>query len=212
MVTGMPEFQVEKEGVCPGCAEGKLKRGPFPSSQSKTSDILQLVHSDISEAGIKRETTTPFTLEQNGGAGRKNHTMMEVVRAMLHDQRLPKFLWVKAANTIVYVQNRCPHQELGSKTPKEMFTGKKPDISHFRIFGSPVYFHVPKEKMNKLCAFGKKGIFVGYGENTKGYRIYVADQREVVISHDVTFDKDMALSKVDNILTLTSSQESDTRE
>ena len=47
MVTGMPEFQVEKEGVCPGCAEGKLKRGPFPSSQSKTSDILQLVHSDI---------------------------------------------------------------------------------------------------------------------------------------------------------------------
>eukprot|EP00253_Pinus_taeda_P004316 PITA_04316 len=48
MVTGMPEFQVEQEGVCPGCAKGKLKRGPFPSSQSKTSDILQLVHSDIS--------------------------------------------------------------------------------------------------------------------------------------------------------------------
>ena len=48
MVTGMPEFQVEQEGVCPRCAEGKLKRGPFPSSQSKTSDILQLVHSNIS--------------------------------------------------------------------------------------------------------------------------------------------------------------------
>eukprot|EP00253_Pinus_taeda_P012928 PITA_12928 len=48
MVTGMPEFRVEKEGVCPGCVEGKLKRGPFPSSQSKTSDILQLIHSDIS--------------------------------------------------------------------------------------------------------------------------------------------------------------------
>lgn len=44
----MLEFQVEKEGVCPRCAEGKIKRGPFPSSQSKTSDILQLVHSDIS--------------------------------------------------------------------------------------------------------------------------------------------------------------------
>jgi len=169
-------------------------------------------HDFYKEAGIKRETTTPYTPEQNGVVERKNHTIVEAIGAMLHDQRLPKFLWVKAANTIVYVQNRCPHQELGSKTPKEMFTGKKPDISHFRIFGSPVYFHVPKEKMNKLCAFGKKGIFVGYGENTKGYRIYVADQREVVISHDVTFDKDMALSKVDNILTLTSSQESDTRE
>ena len=48
MVTRMLEFQVEKEGVCLGCAEGKLKMGPFPSSQRKTSNILQLVHLDIS--------------------------------------------------------------------------------------------------------------------------------------------------------------------
>jgi len=85
MITGMPEFQVEKEGVCPGCAEGKLKRGPFPSSQSKTSDILQLVHSGIPEVGIKRETTTPHTLEQNGVVERKNRTIVEADRAMLHD-------------------------------------------------------------------------------------------------------------------------------
>ena len=50
---------------------------------------------------------------------------------------------------------------------------------------------------------------MGYGENTKGYRIDVASQREVVISHDVTFDEDMALSKVDNLLILRSSQEVD---
>jgi len=48
MVTRMPKFQEEQEGVCPGCAKGNLKRGPFPSSQSKTFDILQLLHSDIS--------------------------------------------------------------------------------------------------------------------------------------------------------------------
>jgi len=137
--------------------EGKLKRGPFPSSQSKISDILQLVHSDISEAGIKRETTTPYTPEQNGVAERKNRTIMEAV----HDQSLPKFLWAEVANTAVYVQNRCPHQALGSKTPEEKFTGKKPDVSHFKIFGSPVYVHVPKEKRNKLGASGKKGIFRG---------------------------------------------------
>ena len=90
----MPEVQVEKEGVCPGCAKGNLKRGPFPSSQSKTSDILQLVHSGISEDGIKRETTTPHTPEQNSVVERKNRTIVEVVRAMLHDQRLLKFLWI----------------------------------------------------------------------------------------------------------------------
>ena len=93
-----------------------------------------------------------------------------------------------------------------------MFTGKKPNASHFIIFGSLVYFHVPKEKRSKLGASRKKGIFVGYSENSKGYRIYAAGQREVEISHDVTFDEDMALSKVDNLPTLRSSQEVDTRE
>ena len=53
---------------------------------------------------------------------------------------------------------------------------------------------------------------MGYGENTKGYRIYVVGQREVVISHDVTFNEDMDLTKVDNLLTLRSSQETNTRE
>lgn len=48
MVIGMPEFKVERESVCPRCAEGKLTRGLFPSSNSKTTDILQLIHSDIS--------------------------------------------------------------------------------------------------------------------------------------------------------------------
>ena len=79
MVTKMLEFRVEKEGVCPGCAEGKLKRGPFPSSQSKTSDILQLVHLGIPKVGIKRETTTPHTPEHNGVVERKNCTIVEVV-------------------------------------------------------------------------------------------------------------------------------------
>ena len=58
----------------------------------------------------------------------------------------------------------------------------------------------------------RREFFVGYGENTKGYRIYVAGQREVIISHDVTFDEDMALSKVINLPSLRSSQEADTRE
>ena len=100
-------------------------------------------HDFCKEFGIKRETTTPYTPEQNGVAGRKNRMIVEVICAMLHDQRLLKFLWAEAVNIAVYVQNRCPHQALGSKTPEEIFTGKKPNVSHFRIFGSPVYFRVP---------------------------------------------------------------------
>lgn len=88
---------------------------------------------------------------------------------------------------------------MDSKTAEEVFTNKKPDDSHFRIFGSPVYFHVPKEKRSKLDASGKKGTFVGYSETSQAYRTYVSGQREVEIRHDVTFDEDVALRKISNL-------------
>lgn len=115
---------------------------------------------------------------------------------MLHDQVLSKFLRGEATNTVLYVQNRSPHQALDFKTSKEVFSGKKPDVSHFRIFGVFVCFHVPKEKRNKLHASSKKGTFVDYSETSKAYRIYGLGQREVEISHDVTLDEDSALGKV----------------
>ena len=96
----------------------------------------------------------------------------------------------------MYIQNQCPHSALDSKTPVEVFPGKKPYVSHFRVFGYPVYFHVPKEKRSKLDATGKKGMFVSYSETSKAYRVYVPGQRELEICHDVTFDKDTSLKKV----------------
>jgi hypothetical protein len=41
-------------------------------------------------------------------------------------------LWAEAAMTAIYVQNRLPHSALGLKTPEEMFTGKKPEVSHLK--------------------------------------------------------------------------------
>jgi hypothetical protein len=67
---------------------------------------------------------------------------------MIHDQSLPMTLWAEACMTTVYVQNRIPHQVLKNITPKEAFTGVKPEIGHFRIFGCPLYLRVPKEHPN----------------------------------------------------------------
>jgi len=91
-----------------------------------------------------------------------------------------------------------------------MFTGKKPDVSHFRIFESPAYFNVLKEKRRKLGASGKKEIFVGYSENSKEYRIYVVGQKKVDIIHDVTVDEDMALGNNNNLSILRKDKEVDT--
>ena len=95
------------------------------------------------EARIKRELTT-YNPQQNGVAERKNRTIMEAVKAMIHDQDLPMHLWAEAAGIVVYMQNRSPHKVLGRKTPEEIFSGEKPEVSHLRIFGCPVFIHVPK--------------------------------------------------------------------
>ena len=73
---------------------------------------------------------------------------------------------------VVYVQNRTPHRVLENKTHEEVFSSKKPKVNHLRIFGCPVYIHIPKEKRKKLHPSGKKGIFVGYSKSSKDYRIY----------------------------------------
>jgi hypothetical protein len=76
-----------------------------------------------------------------------------------------------------------------------MFTGKKPKVSHLKIFGCPMFIHIPKEKRNKLDPSGKKGIFVGYCEVSKAFRIYILGHHHIEISRDVTFDEDEALKK-----------------
>jgi transposase InsO family protein len=57
------------------------------------------------DVGIKRELTTPYNPQQNGVAERKNRTILEAVKTMIHDQDLPMCLWVEAAMAVVYVQN-----------------------------------------------------------------------------------------------------------
>lgn len=75
---------------------------------------------------------------------------------MIHDQDLSMSLWAKESSTIVYVENRIPHHILGDKISKEAFIGEKLKVIHLRIFGCPIYIHVPKDKMMKMESSGKK--------------------------------------------------------
>jgi hypothetical protein len=120
---------------------------------------------------------------------------MEAMKAMIHDQGLPMYLWEKVAMTIVYVQNISPQQVLENKTPEEIFLGDKPEVNHLRIFGCHAYVHVPKDKRTKLDPSGKKVVFVGYSDTSKAYKVYILGHRKIDISRDVTFDENVAFHK-----------------
>jgi hypothetical protein len=101
----------------------------------------------------------------------------------------------KQQKTSTYVQNRLSHSSLRFKTPEEMFSRKNPKLSHLKIFGCPIFVHILKEKRNKLDPSGNKGIFVGYCEVSKAFRVYIPGHHHIEINRDVTFDEDTTLKK-----------------
>ena len=78
-------------------------------------------------------------------------------------------------------------------TPEEAFSSKKLDISHLRIFGSRVYFHVMKDTRKKLELTAEIGIFLGYTETPHNYGVYFLDSRKTVVRRNTKFHEEKAL-------------------
>lgn len=102
----------------------------------------------LKKEGIIHQKTNPYTPEQNGLSERSNRTIVERARCLLFEADLEKKFWAEAANTAVYLKNRSVASSI-EKTPYEAWTGRKPNLRHIRIFGSPVMAHIPKEKRTK---------------------------------------------------------------
>ena len=116
----------------------------------------------LKEQGIQRKYSCRSTPQQNGVAERKNRHIAEVARAMLNEKKMPDYFWAEAVATAVYIMNRTPTAAVHGMTPEEKYTGRKPDISHLKVFGCIAYVHIPNERRTKLDPKAKKCIFIGY--------------------------------------------------
>lgn len=70
------------------------------------------------------DTKIPYTPQLNGKAERLNRIILEKFRSLMFDSILKQTFWGETASVATYIQNRSP-----TKTPYEMWTNKKPDIS-----------------------------------------------------------------------------------
>ena len=89
----------------------------------------------------------------------------------------------------IYIMNWAPTIAVHDQTPKESFTGRKPDYSHLRVFGCICYVDIPDERRKKLDVKVDKCIFLGYATNSKGYKCYNPMTKAFYVSRDVTFDE-----------------------
>lgn len=100
--------------------------------------------------GIRRQLTIAFTPQQNGIAERKNRTVMNMVCCMLLSKKVPKKFWAEAVNWTFHILNRCPSSAVEEVTPKEAWSGMKPSMEHFCIFGCIAHVHILYARRGKL--------------------------------------------------------------
>ena len=91
---------------------------------------------------------------------------------MLAASGLDHSFWTKAVNNACYTLNRVILRPGTTMTPYEIWRGRKPNISHLKVFGSPCFIYRDREYLTKFDAKSDKGVFLGYAGNSRAYRVY----------------------------------------
>jgi hypothetical protein len=115
----------------------------------------------VRDAGYILESTAPDASFQNGMAERPNRTLGNMMCSLLHTASLGPEYWSWAIIHATYLKNRLPHRTTGM-TPVQAYTGKKPNLTKIRIFGSPIVARLPGKRPAKLDTHATTVIFLGY--------------------------------------------------
>jgi len=116
-------------------------------------------------------------------------TVMNLVRSMLSEKKIPKTFWPEVVNWTIYVLNRCPTNTVKDMTPEEVWTRVKPSVEHFRVFGCVAHVHIPDARRTKLENKSMCCVLLRVNEESKGYRLYDPATKKIVTSRDIIFEE-----------------------
>lgn len=137
--------------------------------------------------GITRQLTTAYTPQQNGVVERKNRIVMNLVRCMLTEKQVPKAFWQEVVRWCVHVLNKCPTLVVQNRTLEEAWSGMKPTVEYFRVFGCLAHVHVPYQKRIKLHDKSIQCVLLGVSDESKAYRLFDPVSKKIIVSRDVVF-------------------------
>ncbi|GKF26768.1 retrovirus-related pol polyprotein from transposon TNT 1-94 [Tanacetum coccineum] len=145
---------------------------------------------------VERQTGKKLKCIRSDNGERMFRTLVERVRCLLSHARLPASFWGEALNTTVHVINLTHYVPLCFDVPDRVWSGKDVSYHHLRVFGCKASVHIPKDERSKLDVKNKPCVFLGYGQDELGYRLYDPVQKKLVRSRDVEFDQDQTLKDV----------------
>ena len=144
----------------------------------------------LEECGIVPQYTMPGTPSMNGVSERRNRTLKDMVRSMISHSTLPESLWGEALKTAAYILNRVPTKAT-AKTPYELWTGRKPALGHFHIWGCPAEARPYRPNEKKLDSKTVSSYFIGYSERSRGYKFYDPTSRSIFETGCAKFFEDV---------------------
>jgi transposase InsO family protein len=148
----------------------------------------------LNEEGIKHEFSPPppYTPQQNGVVERKNRTLIEMARIMLDEYKTSDRFWTEAVNMTCHATNYLYLHKLLKKTPYELLTDNKPNVSYFRVFRSMCYVLQKRSKSSKFAHKVYEGFLLSYDLNYRAYCIFNKDPGCVEITYDTCLMRLMA--------------------
>nr|GEY54095.1 hypothetical protein [Tanacetum cinerariifolium] len=164
---------------CKFCISGKMARKPFPHQVKRDKDLLGLIHTDVcglfrtvSRQGASYFITSVDDFSRYGYVyvylmkhkhevpPRRNPTLLDMVRSMMHLTTLPKSFWGYALENAACILNMVPAKKV-ERTPNEIWHGKA---------SKPI-----------------KCIFVGYPKETMGYYFYYPLENKIFVARNAEF-------------------------
>jgi hypothetical protein len=133
-------------------------------------------------------TTPRRTARSRTASSSRNQTVVGMTQALLKQRGMPIVFWGEAVVTDVYILNRSPTKALNGRTSYEAWHRRKPAVSHLRVFGC-LAFGKELGHIGKLDGRGTPGVFIGYAEGSKAYRILEPGTQRVCTTRDVVFDE-----------------------
>jgi hypothetical protein len=108
---------------------------------------------------------------------------------MIAGRGVPKVFWPEAVKWATHVMNRSPTLSVKDITPKEAWSGIKPSVHHFRVFGCIAFAHVPDKQRTKLDDKSINCVHLGVSDESKAYKLYDPIKKKIIISRDVIFEE-----------------------